>query len=171
MLKGFRDFIMRGNLVQIAFVIATAFATVVIAFVGFIMSVVSKVAGGPPNLNNMHPGGILIGPPADPGHRTAAGDPRPACRPEPRRDRGLTRRFPQRRTDRSASGAVVRRYLAAQPGVVPGLLPALTALVARGAGQHLAEHLGQPATPRGVGVRRVPGRRGLPLGRVGGVGH
>lgn len=64
MLKGFRDFIMRGNLVQIAvaFVIATAFATVVIAFVGFIMSIVSKLAGGPPNLNNMHPGGILIGP-------------------------------------------------------------------------------------------------------------
>ena len=64
MFKGFKDFIMRGNLVQIAvaFVIATAFATVVVAFVGFIMSIVSKVAGGPPNLNDMHPGGILIGP-------------------------------------------------------------------------------------------------------------
>ena len=64
MLKGFKDFIMRGNLVElaVAFVIATAFATVVTAFVGFLMSIVSKVAGGPPNLDDMHPGGILIGP-------------------------------------------------------------------------------------------------------------
>ena len=64
MLKGFKDFIMRGNLVElaVAFIMATAFATVVTAFVGFIMSIVSKVAGGPPNLDDMHPGGILIGP-------------------------------------------------------------------------------------------------------------
>ncbi len=64
MLKGFKDFIMRGNLVElaVAFVIATAFAAVVTAFVGFIMSIISKVAGGPPNLDDMHPGGILIGP-------------------------------------------------------------------------------------------------------------
>jgi large conductance mechanosensitive channel len=64
MLKGFKDFIMRGNLVElaVAFIIATAFAAVVTAFVGFIMSIISKVAGGPPNLDDMHPGGILIGP-------------------------------------------------------------------------------------------------------------
>jgi large conductance mechanosensitive channel len=64
MLKGFKDFIMRGNLVElaVAFVIATAFAAVVTAFVAFIMSIISTVAGGPPNLDDMHPGGILIGP-------------------------------------------------------------------------------------------------------------
>lgn len=64
MLKGFKDFIMRGNLVElaVAFIIATAFAAVVTAFVGFIMSIISTVAGGPPNLDDMHPGGILIGP-------------------------------------------------------------------------------------------------------------
>jgi large conductance mechanosensitive channel len=57
MLKGFKDFIMRGNLVEVAvaFIMATAFATVVTAFVGFIMSIVSKVAGGPPNLDDMPP--------------------------------------------------------------------------------------------------------------------
>lgn len=64
MLKGFKDFIMRGNLVElgVAFVIASAFAAVVTAFVAFIMSIISTVAGGPPNLDDMHPGGILIGP-------------------------------------------------------------------------------------------------------------
>ncbi|HET6625854.1 MAG TPA: large conductance mechanosensitive channel protein MscL [Nocardioidaceae bacterium] len=64
MLKGFKEFIMRGNLVElaVAFIIATAFAAVVTAFVGFIMSIISKIFGGPPSFDDMHPGGILIGP-------------------------------------------------------------------------------------------------------------
>jgi large conductance mechanosensitive channel len=64
MLKGFKEFIMRGNLVElaVAFIMATAFAAVVTAFVGFIMSIISKIFDGPPNFDDMHPGGILIGP-------------------------------------------------------------------------------------------------------------
>ena len=64
MLKGFKDFIMRGNLVElaVAFIMGTAFAAVVTAFVAFIMSIVSRLVGGPPNLDKMAPGGILIGP-------------------------------------------------------------------------------------------------------------
>ena len=64
MLKGFKEFLMRGNLVElaVAFIIAAAFAAVVTAFVGFIMSIVSKIFGGPPNFDSVAPGGILIGP-------------------------------------------------------------------------------------------------------------
>ena len=64
MLRGFKEFIMRGNLVElaVAFIIATAFAAVVTAFVGFVMSIISKVFGGPPDFDDMQPGGILIGP-------------------------------------------------------------------------------------------------------------
>ena len=63
-MKGFKDFIMRGNLVElaVAFIIATSFALVVTAFVGFIMSIVSKIFDGPPNFDSVAPGGILIGP-------------------------------------------------------------------------------------------------------------
>jgi large conductance mechanosensitive channel len=64
MLKGFKDFLMRGNLVElaVAFIMATAFAAVVVAFVGFIMSIVSKIFGGPPNFDDYTPGDILVGP-------------------------------------------------------------------------------------------------------------
>lgn len=64
MLKGFKEFILRGNLVElaVAFIIATTFAAVVTAFVGFIMSIVSKIFDGPPNFDSVAPGGILIGP-------------------------------------------------------------------------------------------------------------
>lgn len=64
MIQGFKDFVMRGNLVElaVAFIIATSFAVVVTAFVGFIMSIVSKIFGGPPNFDAVAPGGILIGP-------------------------------------------------------------------------------------------------------------
>ena len=64
MLQGFKEFIMRGNLVElaVAFVMATAFAAVVTTFVGFIMSIVSKVFDGPTNFDSVAPGGILIGP-------------------------------------------------------------------------------------------------------------
>lgn len=64
MLKGFRDFIMRGNLIElaVAFIMATAFAAVITAFVAFILSIISKIFGGQPNFDRYHPGGILIGP-------------------------------------------------------------------------------------------------------------
>ena len=63
-MRGFKEFIMRGNLVElaVAFIIASAFALVVTAFVGFIMSIVSKIFDGPTNFDSVAPGGILIGP-------------------------------------------------------------------------------------------------------------
>ena len=61
-LKGFKDFIMRGNLIEIAvaFVIGGAFATVVTATVAIIMDVVGKV-GGTPNFSGYQPGGVHVG--------------------------------------------------------------------------------------------------------------
>lgn len=47
-MKGFRDFLMRGNLVEIAvgLIIATAFAAVVTTFTNVLLEAVGKVTGG-----------------------------------------------------------------------------------------------------------------------------
>ena len=62
MLKGFKEFIMRGNLVElaVAFVIGGAFATVVAATVRLLMDVIGKI-GGTPNFSDYRPGGISLG--------------------------------------------------------------------------------------------------------------
>ena len=62
MLKGFRDFIMRGNLIEIAvaFIMAAAFGAVVTAFVKVIMDLIGK-AGGTPNFSDWAPGGVHWG--------------------------------------------------------------------------------------------------------------
>jgi large conductance mechanosensitive channel len=62
MLKGFKDFIMRGNLVElaVAFVIGGAFASVVVATVTLIMDIVGKV-GHTPSFSDYQPGGIHVG--------------------------------------------------------------------------------------------------------------
>ncbi len=62
MVKGFKEFIMRGNLVElaVAFIMATAFAAVVKAFVGVIMGLIGKT-GGQPNFDNYAPGGLPVG--------------------------------------------------------------------------------------------------------------
>jgi large conductance mechanosensitive channel len=62
MFKGFRDFILRGNLIElaVAFVIAQAFGAVVTATVAVIMDLIGKV-GGTPNFSGFAPGGIHIG--------------------------------------------------------------------------------------------------------------
>ena len=63
MIKGFKDFLMRGNVVDlaVAVVIGTAFAAVVKAFSeGFIGSILGKL-GGQPNFDDVAPGGINIG--------------------------------------------------------------------------------------------------------------
>ena len=62
MVKGFKEFIMRGNLVElaVAFIMATAFATVVTATVAVIMDLIGK-AGGTPNFSNYKPGGVHVG--------------------------------------------------------------------------------------------------------------
>ena len=55
---------MRGNLVQtaVAFIIGTAFATVVSTFTNVLLSVIALVLGGrEPNFDNWAPGGIPVG--------------------------------------------------------------------------------------------------------------
>lgn len=61
-MKGFKDFVMRGNLVElaVAFIIAAAFATVVKAFTDVILSLIGKI-GGKPDFNSIRPGGVPIG--------------------------------------------------------------------------------------------------------------
>ena len=62
MLNGLRQFIMRGNMVElaVAFIMASAFGAVVTATVAVVMDVIGKV-GGTPNFSKYKPGGIHIG--------------------------------------------------------------------------------------------------------------
>jgi large conductance mechanosensitive channel len=61
-MKGFKEFILRGNLVElaVAVIIALAFKTVVDAVVAVIMDVVGKL-GGSPNFSAYTPGGVHVG--------------------------------------------------------------------------------------------------------------
>jgi large conductance mechanosensitive channel len=64
MLKGFKEFIMRGNLVElaVAFIMATAFAVLVNETVNLLMSVVAKLSGGKePDFSAWEPGGVPVG--------------------------------------------------------------------------------------------------------------
>jgi large conductance mechanosensitive channel len=63
-LRGFKDFVMRGNLVElaVAFIIGGAFATVVTSFTAVILSLIAKVTGGKnPDMTSFKPGDIPIG--------------------------------------------------------------------------------------------------------------
>ncbi|MBR7744837.1 MscL family protein [Phycicoccus sp. BSK3Z-2] len=63
-MQGFKAFIMRGNLVElaVAFIIGAAFATVVSAFTAIIVEALAK-AGGAPNFDEWQPGGFTsVGP-------------------------------------------------------------------------------------------------------------
>src|SRR5918911_1006243 len=61
-MSGFKNFILRGNLVElaVAFIMGGAFATVVTATVALIMDIIGKV-GGEPNFSGWEPGGVSIG--------------------------------------------------------------------------------------------------------------
>lgn len=61
-MKGFKDFVMQGNLVElaVAFVIAGAFGKVVASLVDVIMALIGK-AGGTPDFNAWKPGELPIG--------------------------------------------------------------------------------------------------------------
>lgn len=61
-MTGFKNFILRGNLVElaVALIMALAFAAVVTATVDVIMDLVGKV-GSTPDFSNYEPGGISIG--------------------------------------------------------------------------------------------------------------
>ena len=65
-MKGFRDFVLRGNLIElaVAFIIGAAFATVIAAFTKLILEAIGKATGGADfNFDDWQPGGwSTVGP-------------------------------------------------------------------------------------------------------------
>lgn len=64
MLKGFKEFVLRGNLVElaVAFIMATAFAVLVTETVNLLMSVLAKLSGNrEPDFSAWQPGGVPVG--------------------------------------------------------------------------------------------------------------
>ena len=61
-MTGFKNFILRGNLVElaVAFIMAGAFATLVTATVALLMDIIGKI-GGSPNFSSYSPGGVGVG--------------------------------------------------------------------------------------------------------------
>ena len=61
-MTGFKNFILKGNLVElaVAFIMGLAFAAVVTATVALIMDIIGKV-GGQPDFSNHAPGGVSVG--------------------------------------------------------------------------------------------------------------
>ena len=61
-MTGFKNFILRGNLVELAtaFIMAAAFAAVVNATVDLILGLIGKV-GGQPDFSGWTPGGLSVG--------------------------------------------------------------------------------------------------------------
>lgn len=63
-MSGFKAFLLRGNLVElaVAFIMGGAFATVVTAFTNLLLSIIAKVSGGKePNFSAWEPGGLPVG--------------------------------------------------------------------------------------------------------------
>ena len=62
MLSGFKNFVLRGNLVElaVAFVMGAAFATVVTATVALLMDLVGKIVGSP-DFSDYSPGDVSVG--------------------------------------------------------------------------------------------------------------
>lgn len=62
MIKGFKEFLMQGNLIDlaVAFIMGTAFADVVKSFTAIIMDLIGKL-GGTPNFSAVAVGGVNIG--------------------------------------------------------------------------------------------------------------
>ncbi|MDR2974561.1 MAG: large conductance mechanosensitive channel protein MscL [Propionibacteriaceae bacterium] len=63
-MKGFRQFITRGNLIElaVAFIMGAAFTAVVTAFTNLVMSIIGKILGGQPNFDQVAIAGVAIGP-------------------------------------------------------------------------------------------------------------
>jgi len=61
-LQGFKEFLLRGNLVElaVAFVIGAAFSSVVESFTAMFMDVLGKI-GGTPDFSSWNPGGVGVG--------------------------------------------------------------------------------------------------------------
>lgn len=62
-MKGFKEFLLQGNLVEIAtgLIIATSFATVVAAFTKLLLALIAKVLGANPNFDEFKPAGLPAG--------------------------------------------------------------------------------------------------------------
>ena len=62
MLSGFKNFIIRGNLIELATacIMAAAFAAVVTATVNLLMDLIGKI-GGSPDFSNYSPHGVSVG--------------------------------------------------------------------------------------------------------------
>ncbi|MEA4945787.1 MAG: large conductance mechanosensitive channel protein MscL [Propionicimonas sp.] len=62
-MKGFKDFLMRGNLIDlaVAVIIGGAFGAVVTTFTDVILSIIS-LFGGNPNFDSVAIGGVVVGP-------------------------------------------------------------------------------------------------------------
>jgi large conductance mechanosensitive channel len=63
-MKGFKDFLLRGNLIElaVAFIMAAAFGTVVTSFTKVVMDTIASVIGGQPNFDAVAIGGVVVGP-------------------------------------------------------------------------------------------------------------
>ena len=62
-MTGFKNFILRGNLVElaVAVIVGTSFATVVASFTALLLSAISKVLGANPNFDSFKPAGLPVG--------------------------------------------------------------------------------------------------------------
>lgn len=62
-MSGFKAFVLKGNLVEIAVGLITAlsFAAVVTAFTDVLLAVIAKIIGENPNFDSYEPGGVPIG--------------------------------------------------------------------------------------------------------------
>jgi large conductance mechanosensitive channel len=62
-MSGFRAFLLRGNLVElaVAFIMGGAFATVVTAFTALILGIIAKIFGGNPDFSSWTPGDLPVG--------------------------------------------------------------------------------------------------------------
>ena len=62
-MSGFKAFVLKGNLVEIAVGLITAlsFAAVVTAFTNVLLALIAKIIGKDPNFDSYTPGGVPIG--------------------------------------------------------------------------------------------------------------
>jgi large conductance mechanosensitive channel len=62
-MTGFKNFVLKGNLVEIAvgLITALAFADVVKAFTNVLLELVAKIIGKQPNFDTWAPGGVHLG--------------------------------------------------------------------------------------------------------------
>jgi large conductance mechanosensitive channel len=62
-MTGFRNFVLKGNLIEIAvgLIMALSFATVVSTFTTVLLDVIAKIIGKNPNFDTWRPGGVHLG--------------------------------------------------------------------------------------------------------------